>query len=317
MSVQDFPSKTKTHLVFVAHVQICVILADICEAAQAESIDEARQSQVRNALFWWLKSVPGELRVFGSQKQAIASADNLQERQLYTIYLTSLTILYRTSEWGNAHQTLSLIASSLLVQLFEGFLARDELRYCHGAYTFYALSAAIPQLSAYRIRLLREEALRGIEIIELSLESMARRWSPPELALVLLRDWKESIMRNDTADARPPDRLDTDGLLLLEEFYLEACPQWKSLFGSTQGVVRELGQSDRDTASDIRGQYSPANIGQPRFEATFDMQFPGDTAQMLQDSNPGAGFPLFDDVSNGPGVVGGWLFDDLNFNFNI
>jgi hypothetical protein len=179
-----------------------------------------QRDNIRNRLFWWLKELPEEMQYFRSSTHA--SFDNRFERQLFAIYFAAVTILYRSDLSGQMVHPVSLVASSFLVSLLENFLARDEVQRLPTMFTFYAVSAAVPQLVATRSVKLKPVAETELVIISQFLLALSKRWPTSAGAQKLF----ETLRNSEPTIEKPHVSFGTFSgheQLLFDNFDLSAC----------------------------------------------------------------------------------------------
>ncbi|PCG91943.1 Transcription factor [Penicillium occitanis (nom. inval.)] len=220
ISTEDFGADEQYAKVFVAYVKVCLILGDLCESHRRGEVSTLQRDNVRNRLFWWLKELPEEMQYFRSSTHA--SFDNRFERQLFVIYFAAVSILYRSDLSGQMVHPVSLVASSFLVSLLEDFLARDEVQRLPTMFTFYAISAAVPQLVATRNANLKPVADTELAIISQFLLALSLRWPTSAGAQKLF----ETLRNSETAIEKPLVSFGTFSgheQLLFDNFNLSAC----------------------------------------------------------------------------------------------
>lgn len=220
ISAEDFGADEQHATVFVAYVKVCHILGDLCESYRRREMSTSQRDNIRNRLFWWLKELPQEMQYFKSSTHA--SFDNQFERQLFVIYLTAVTILYRSDVSKQMVHPISLVASSFLVSLLEDFLARDEVQRLPTMFTFYAVSAAVPELVATSHANLKPAAETELAIISRFLLALSKRWPTSASAQKLF----EALRNSEPAIEDPRVSFgvfSSHEKLLFDNFDLSAC----------------------------------------------------------------------------------------------
>lgn len=228
ISIQDFGDGEPNADIFVAHVRLCLILGDLCDLYRRREMTPRHSDNIRERLFWWMKTLAPNMQYFSLASSMKPSSDNLMLRQLFVIYFATVTIQYRTDWSTQVVHPVAVIASSFMVSLLEGFLARDELQRLPTMFCFYAISAAVPQFVATNYEHLTVNAEADLQIVQQSLKALSKRWPSSESVLRHFETLRDSRARAG-GSRLPPNHSWSDDLLLFENFNPAACRSW-SLF---------------------------------------------------------------------------------------
>lgn len=319
LSIDDLADNSDDSKIFIAYVRASLLLGDVAESCQQGNVTQARFAELRNALLWWLKELPSSIRYFRPEVQPIATEENFNIRQIYTLYLSAVAILHRSIRSAKTPSAIELIASSFIVGLFEDFHARNELRRVTAGFNFYLIVAAIPQLEAVHFSSLRNCTRVEIGVIEDSLRDLGKRWPSANRGLKLLEKVRNVSSRlKDTSNSQCPTRPNESDLLVFEHFDYTKCRMWRPLMESQVELETEpetpeapVDQLQQDVnipylampsshADEVAQSYS--NLG---VDATSAMIF--DFPSWLPDGS-------FDQD-----LFGGWMLNDdafgTNFNF--
>ncbi|KAJ5893255.1 hypothetical protein N7495_004946 [Penicillium taxi] len=180
---------------------------------------------LENAVYRWAKQVIPKLRISAATQEDVITS-NLEVQQLLVMYFVTLTILHRSPTPNSVPHAGSLVASSFLAGIYEGFLLRDELRYLGPVFAFYPLCAGLSLLSSCRYRQLQSTAEHEITVMKLSLQKLSERWLSAVGPLRALNKLTDKIREQGPFDGLPPT-LDLDTASFFEDFDIEICKQWR------------------------------------------------------------------------------------------
>jgi hypothetical protein len=229
-SVEDFPVQTPAARLYVSYVTICRLMGDITECRLRENLSRTKRDEFENALYRWVKDLPPELRLFQSNLERSLGAYNFEARQLLIHYFVNLVILFGSRHPKGEPPAASILASSFICGIFEGFLARDELRYLRVNFAFLSLAAGLCQLTGYRYAALRSAAERGVGVIKLSLQELSKKWGSANTALKSLIEVDELVSQQPPSES-PNPTIAAAEFPFFEDFGPDLCEEWTVLLG--------------------------------------------------------------------------------------
>ncbi|KIV96812.1 hypothetical protein PV10_00628 [Exophiala mesophila] len=280
ISTEDFELHDTTARPFVAYVKICLILGDLCESYQQRQFTPSVGTDIRNRLFWWLKELPSEMQYFSTRTAEKESGNNFVVRQIYAIYLATVSLLCKTELPRESVSPVALIASSYMVYLMEGFLARNEFSRLPAITSFYILAAAIPHLIAHKYEAIREIVHGNMQIFEKSLVAMSKRWPTSISALKQYQILGEKHL-NISAPQGLRSISNVQDTLLFEGFDRQRCNLWTSIVeaavdnGSTMDKQSNSSQPPATTYTRSSAPPSPGQqftMGIPANEDILDIE---------------------------------------------
>lgn len=248
--MDDFEEKNEKAAFFVAYVKISLILSDLCENCQRGELSIDKSNDIRNALLWWLTELPFFLKPHVTAKPL---PENFLARQLHTLYLSTVLILYLPRMHTQGISTMSVMTSCILIGLFEDFLVRNECHFMGGVPTFSIVAAAVPQVAAYRQTQIRSDIDRYMNILHLSLRSFAHICPISSDALAFLQDVERSLSGVSSTDEIILTEPDHSSLVLLDGFDRTRCRHLELLLNKTN-----------DTKSTSQNQSSNDELCQPQ-----------------------------------------------------
>ncbi|EXL64844.1 hypothetical protein FOPG_18913 [Fusarium oxysporum f. sp. conglutinans race 2 54008] len=134
---------------------------------------------IESSLYRWATSLPQELQVAPSSQPThsyLANRHNLPARQLYLPYLTSLRVLSRMQPAHSGGSVTATLAVSFVARIFEDFLARDEIKVLAPISTRYCLISSMALVSVMPNKRLWDAVQPDLEILQLALTELSRRW---------------------------------------------------------------------------------------------------------------------------------------------
>ncbi|KAJ5086149.1 transcriptional regulator family: Fungal Specific TF [Penicillium argentinense] len=223
-SMNDFPAWNFQAQLFLAYCTISCHLGDTVECYLRREISRQRRVDLENAVYRWAKQVFPKLRSSAAlQEDAITSHHEVQ--QLLVMYFVVLTILHRSPVPNSVPPAASLVASSFIAGIYEGFLLRDELRYLGPVFAFYPLCAGLSLLSSWRYTQLQSTAEHELTVMKLSLQKLSERWLSAVGPLRALNKLTEKVREQGPFDG-PSPTLDIDAASFFEGFDMKLCKQW-------------------------------------------------------------------------------------------
>ena len=230
-SVNDFPRNARHAGFFVAYVDISLILASLCGSCQKGRLSNEQKTQTRNSLHRWIRELPSDLQYLSCREKPEPSHENFLARQLHIIYLAAVSILYCSTSEAQEVSATAVASSSFIATLLEEFIVRDEFRFLTAVFSFYIVSAAVPQIAAYWSVDFHADVKQNLEIITGSLSALSLKW-PTARAAVAALGHREKHSSGRTGDSEPKILLpDDEARELLEGFDPGACCHWKQVFG--------------------------------------------------------------------------------------
>ena len=300
--MNDFLRRAQHAALFVAYVEISLILASLCESCQKGQLSNEHKIHTKGSLHRWLQNLPPDLKYLSSRKKPEPSRDNFLTRQLHIIYLAAVSILYCSTSKSQEVSATAILSSSFTVTLLEEFLARDEFQFLTTVFSFYIVSAAVPQIAAYESLDSPADIKRNLEIITNSLSSLSLKWPTARAALISLED-KEKLLSGRIGNSRtkiiPPEE---DAIVLFEKFDPDACCHWRQFFANTSIQRTRHANEDPPILDDLEASF------QSSLEAPV-----GNFAEPLNEDG-GIDLPFFSlpsyDPSNGySDEFGAWVFE--------
>lgn len=316
-SVEDFPVQTPAARLYVPYVTISRLMGDITECRLREKLSRAKREEFENALYRWVKDLPPEFRLFQSNPERSLAAYNFEARQLLIHYFVNLVILFGSRHPKREPPAASILASSFICGILEGFLARDELRYLRVNFAFMSLSAGLCQLTAYRYDALRGAGERGVGIIKLSLQELSKKWRSADTALKSLVEVSELVLQQQPSES-PNPTLAAAEFPFFEDFGPDLCEEWIVLLGQRgpqntiistgrqQDPTMVTGQADvhaQTISRDATGSADPLSLPDVSLFPPFGPEY-----QALEELNNSDALGLLP----GWGQSGTWLLNDMN-----
>ncbi|KAH7327531.1 hypothetical protein BKA65DRAFT_510761 [Rhexocercosporidium sp. MPI-PUGE-AT-0058] len=229
-SAEDFPANDKISYLFPAYVRISGILGDLTRWYLRGCNDAStRIPEFEAALRNWIRELPGCLRMKGSDGRNLPY--DPEARQLYLVYFTAISILYRphlpSRSTRHSQATIgSTIASSCVARLLEDSLARGDVRDGVAMHAIYALIAGIGALSNYNYPLLWAASQAELKIITLFLAELAKTWQTAKGTLRILHRLQESVSMFKNVPDPPPLVIGDFDTSLLEPFSTDLSRKW-------------------------------------------------------------------------------------------
>lgn len=319
-TVDDFPMPNDAARLYVPYVTICQMMGDLTQCRLRNKLSLEQRRVFENALRCWVKDLPGELRLFRSSPERPLQTYNLAARQLHIHYFVNLVILFGSSNSERGPFPEALMASSFLCGIFEDFLVRDELRYLRANFAFMCLAAALNQLTCYRFSSLRPAAVRGVGIIKLALQELAKKWRSADTALKSLNRVSDLVSQQPLVESSPPV-LSRGALPLFEDFGPDLCEEWSVLWSQQNPLLnpdtRHNGPLRSDaTTNQLHGdqtQFMPWSMSDGEDSLSL-ANIPGALPHSM--ISPGTGGSMNDFPGGGQwppwGSAGMWLLDDMN-----
>jgi hypothetical protein len=249
--------------VFIAYVDLAVIVGRFVDSnLKAQSV-EAQISQTGQALCEWMQSLDSNLRLSSSAAGASSPA-HFDIQQLHVTYYAVVAMLYRARNSDDPLPTVAVLAGSTIAGIFEELLARDQVRHLGPVYTFYLLVASIALLSCYKYPNLWPVAQEDLRIISQAQEEMKKKWGS---ALGSIRSFDRMYeVTTNTQSIRashPPATIDAPQALLLQDVPSVSCRLWEALqveptmlsLGNLLPTNRfQMANSEMDTLAQSRPQ---------------------------------------------------------------
>ena len=179
-TLHDFPLGSTVAPVFVAYVDLAVIVGKFVNYSIRRAPVEAQITDTAQRLLRWVGDLPPMLRLHARQVSQAGSHTSLIEpfniQRLSITYYAAVSMLYRARTSDDPFPTAAAIAGSTIASIFEDFLARDLVRRLSPVYTFYLLVASVALLSCYGYKELWRNAEEDLRVISLAQEEMKKRW---------------------------------------------------------------------------------------------------------------------------------------------
>lgn len=238
---------------FIPYVEICCLLGDLTEACSRGGVSRAKRLHCESVLFRWPRVLPEHLCL--SQKQGTSnsytlSAYNFNARQLHLPYFVSLAIL-GNSGLADTVSPQAIIAASFVAGIYEEFLARDEIRFLAPIFGRYCLAAGIFLVSLRPFPNLWEAAQPDLEIFQICLKELSKRWRSAVGGLKALQ-WVINTRRDRTNNVlKSPAWLNLEQQRFFDRFAPDLCRMWIP-YENYCNVIRERAQYPI-TAEEIPG----------------------------------------------------------------
>ncbi|KAJ5625714.1 hypothetical protein N7510_002023 [Penicillium lagena] len=187
--MEDFHDSSSNATLFIAYVEISSILGHLTQCCRRKALTRQVRQNMENRLYRWIRGLDPSLRLYcepGGKCGPVLASYNFEARQLHIPYLTCLAIMFRPSP-GDSPAPAVVLASSMVARMFEDFLARDEIQFLGPIFTFHLLAAGIGLLSSNGTPVLWDHAVGSMQLIYLSLEELAKRWSSAKGSLRALK----------------------------------------------------------------------------------------------------------------------------------
>ncbi len=197
------------------------LLADLTESIRRKALSTTPRINLENAVYRWVKQLPVEFHLFGRAPKCLMPY-NFEARQLLVPYFVTLVVLSRRSGAQSRSDSASLLASSFVVGIFEDFLNRDELCHCGPVSTFYALAAGLAQLPGLRYTSLMVTSEESLNIIQLSLKDLSKKWGSADGASAALAAMKRLTLQSPSL-GQAPSPVSADFMSFLDDFGPELC----------------------------------------------------------------------------------------------
>ncbi|EGU83193.1 hypothetical protein FOXB_06297 [Fusarium oxysporum f. sp. conglutinans Fo5176] len=187
---------------------------------------------IESSLYRWATSLPQELQVAPSSQPThsyLANRHNLPARQLYLPYLTSLRVLSRMQPAHSGGSVTATLAVSFVARIFEDFLARDEIKVLAPISTRYCLISSMALVSVMPNKRLWDAVQPDLEILQLALTELSRRWrSAIGASKVLQNAINKRRQRNSSSTAvlRMDDKSSLEYFKMIDLGY---CRIWSTL----------------------------------------------------------------------------------------
>ncbi|KAI1608724.1 fungal-specific transcription factor domain-containing protein [Exophiala viscosa] len=176
-TVEDFPVTPATGVVFIAYVDLAVIVGRFVKAAlNTESSLHSHATGTQESLSQWITALPRSLRLTQDGDAQILKPYSFEARQLHVLYYVAVVLLYRERTLGRPFSFAAVIASSTIAGIFSDLISRDEVRFLNPVFTFYALVAAIALLSCHRYTRLWTVAQEDLRVLAQVQEEMRWKW---------------------------------------------------------------------------------------------------------------------------------------------
>lgn len=318
LTTGDFAAPTFHAHLFVAYVSISRQMGDIAESQRRKTLQVGSTKQLlENTLVRWLIELPPCLRIVKKQlNEEGAAIDwvlapyNFESRQLMVSYFTSLILLHKSSASPADVPTVSLMASSYMVSIFEEFLSRDQLQYLGPVFAFYALAAGLVHIVGFRHESLQSVAAQEFNVIQVALQELGKRWGSAQGALRALNRARKAVQRQPCVQDHPSPLAQSDASFFTD-FGPELCSIWHIGFpGKSQETAGLPGNTFRETTGSVPLSH------QGRLAPDFEGQLFGPSFAMGSDSDAhvfdfGDANSLNDPFATLEGE-GSWLFHDFD-----
>lgn len=175
----DFPDSQFNFQLFSSWVDICQILGDISTCCMRRHISRTKKLYIVNSLCRWTRRLPSELRVSPNDQVPntyFPNTHNFAARQLYLPYFISLIVLSRMQHSAGSVSLTATLAASFVARIFEDFLARDEIKVLAPIFTRYCLISSMALVSVMSHHQLWEASQPDLEILQLALTELSKRW---------------------------------------------------------------------------------------------------------------------------------------------
>lgn len=303
-----------------------MIIGDLCEGYQQGRKQLARLgANIKHRLLSWLKELPPDLRYFDSKTQFRETADNFILRQVFAIYLATVTLLSKADPRPvGSVSPVALRASSFLATLLEGFLARDETAHLPAMFTFYTLAAAIPQVAARKYERLRPAIELDLQIFEDALTAHSKKWPSAASRVTTLQTLRAKDPCPPSAGEPTPTITDDQDRLLFKDFDTKACRLW-TYIGDDMPRTRKSGNEVAKLTSAVEEPSAEAYARLEMLEDTFQASPSSSSWDSLPAQDISTGLPddlgaqwSEDNFWNDPSLdfsdtLGSWLFADDSF----
>lgn len=163
--LNDFPVHDTKSRVFIHTARLCIIIGSIADhSTQKEVLSAEEMTTLVQSLCSWVRDLPDDLRLF----DVSGSRNPYQEPivELHIAYFATIILLQALQVHGgkiSLASTLSIVASSCIVRLYDEIYCREHVRFLLPIHNFYCMVAAVPQIY-YRPQSNEETHLRQDEL---------------------------------------------------------------------------------------------------------------------------------------------------------
>jgi len=253
-SLHDFSPGNTIAPVFIAYVDLAVIIGRFVNHSIRKNSIELQISEIGPRLQQWIQALPPALRM----SPATYATDSLNEYsaidilnfcQLNVTYYAAVAMLYRARTSDGAFPTAAVLAGSVIAGIFEDFLARDQVRHLGPVYTFYLLVASIALLSCYKYEDIWLTAQEDLKIISHAQDEMKKKWPS---AIGSIRSFDKMYNTTITTQTRekklPQQSLDGTQCDLLSGVDAFGGAMWSAICPTLSGID----DRDRDRVVDVQ-----------------------------------------------------------------
>lgn len=239
--MEDFPNAPLTGQVFVAYVDLSVIMGRFTKHILRKTPSGADMADIENSLYRWLKRVPNDLRLppmtsCHDSNHALRPY-SFDVRQVQILYLVTVILLYRSQTLEGPFPWAAVLSASMIAGLFEDFLARDEVRHLGPMFTFHLLAAAIALLSCYKYPGLWALAEQDLKVIRQAQDEMKNKWPSAIGSLHSFeRMYKITITTQKRETGLPEFTLEKDQAMFFEDFDMSLCRVWNGFLQKPSGA---------------------------------------------------------------------------------
>lgn len=325
-TIENFPVSPATGLIFIAYVDLAVIIGQFVKAAP-NTDSPLGTSGIQKSLEQWIRTLPQPLKLShsGDGQGELFKPPKFEARQLHILYYVAVVLIYRerTTLGGpfsamavmgresTLHAPFSaaaVLASSTIAGIVADFIARDEVQFLNPLFTFYLLVATIPLLSCYKYAGAWAVAQEDLRVIARALDNMKLKWPSAQGSIDTFQKLYQVTVTTQRQVALLPVSacmLTAEQACLLVDVDTALCRMWDVL-------VRQDTEGQLDPASDrYEGGHddSHSQSWQPGFhtaveEHTSHSAFPG----MMRGDDLNLDVMAQQEAAQTNGGMGEWLF---------
>lgn len=271
--ISDFAECGVKPTCFIQYVSICIILGDIAEEYLRKASNHSKQYSLESQLCSWITDLPEELKLYANKPTRRLNPYNFEIRQLHVIYLAALVIMNHPRDHNDPPKTVAILASSLIVGIFDEFLIRDEIRYLGPVFTFHLLAASLTQLRCHYFEELRKSASANLEIVCRAQTELGKKWPSAAGSQRVYSKIRDRIMGQKITPCSFEGKISNKSRVLLKDYGEELSNQWDLFLDS---LVNEDNNFDprSDQIYENQARTSVLRNGSLCLDESFSLEVP-------------------------------------------
>ena len=206
-------------------VRVYNILGTLTEHAVRNNLSHSCMLAIEVDLERWVRDLPEELHLYNRSTGEVTAYCS-QVRQLHLPYFTALMISCRGNGSTNYLSARNILSSSFVTGIFEEFLAWGETSHLPPASIFHLMVAALVQVSCHGDKTLWESAEPELEVINTSLNELAKRFPTAIGAQRVIQHALRSFDGHKFATKSPQLHISSDHAPYFTAFGGSLCKKW-------------------------------------------------------------------------------------------